>query len=234
MINIEENEMKLRIFLAIIMMLSVASLAGAQVVGSAHDLSSTGPGAQSNVTRVCVFCHTPHQAVAAAGQDPLWNHTLSGHATYGVYGSDTLDAVPTEIGGAVAGSASVSNLCLSCHDGTVAVHSLYNDPNEVASVTIAAGGNVTAAGMITGLPLTGTDLTNDHPVNFTYDAALANADGDLATPDSVDYVDVAETVPLFDGTVQCGSCHDPHSVAFPPFMVRDNSSSGLCTVCHNK
>jgi predicted CXXCH cytochrome family protein len=227
--------MRSKLFLATFLILGVASMASAQtVVGTSHDLSATGPGAQTNVNRVCVFCHTPHQAVAAGGQDPLWNHTLSAVASYGVYASDTMDAVPTDVGGALAGSASATNLCLSCHDGTVAVHSLYNDPNEVASVTITAGGNVDAAGLMTGDPNVGNDLTDDHPVNFTYDAALATADGDLATPVSADYVDAGSTVPLFAGTVQCASCHDAHDNTLPPFMVVDNTNSALCTVCHNK
>lgn len=219
----------------------LAAGAGAQtVVGTSHDLSSTGPGAQTNVGRVCVFCHTPHQAAAANGQDPLWNNTLSATASYGVYGSSTLDATPTDVGGAVVGSASVTNLCLSCHDGTVSVASLYNPPNEApindnnANITITAGGNVTAAGLITGNPNVGNDLTNDHPVNFTYDAALATLDGELVTPNSATSVDAGGNVPLFAGTLQCASCHDPHDDTNEPFLVVTNSSSALCTTCHVK
>ena len=74
----------------------VPSTQAQTVVGTAHDLSSTGPGAQTNVTRVCVFCHTPHQAAAANAQDPLWNHTLSATASYGVYGSATMNATGGE------------------------------------------------------------------------------------------------------------------------------------------
>ncbi len=208
---------------------ATAGLATAQtVVGTDHDLSATGPGAQTNVARVCVFCHTPHQATAAGGQDPLWNHELSAHAAYGVYASNTLNADMTgaEIGGAVAGTAAVSNLCMSCHDGTVAVHTLYNDPNEVASVTIAAGGNVNAAGMMTGTPNVGTDLTNDHPVNFTYDVNLAVSDGGLVNP--------PPAALLNGGTVQCSSCHDPHDNTFAPFLTMSNTASALCTACHLK
>jgi predicted CXXCH cytochrome family protein len=220
---------------AVFLLVCAGNLAFSQtVVGTAHDLSATGPGAQSNVARVCVFCHTPHQAVAANGQEPLWNHTLSATAAYGVYDSDTMNAVPTDVGGATAGTADVTNLCLSCHDGTVAVHTLYNVPNEADPVTITAGGNVDVDGKITGDPLVGTSLTNDHPVNFIYDGALATADGGLNTPDSADWVDAAQTVPLFDTTVQCASCHDPHDNSFAPFMVIDNTGSALCTTCHIK
>jgi predicted CXXCH cytochrome family protein len=220
-----------RILVVAAFLLLVTSAATAQtVVGTAHDLSSTGPGAQTNVARVCVFCHTPHQATAAAGQDPLWNHTLAATANYGVYGSTTMNATPTDIGGAAAGSASTSNLCMSCHDGSVAVHSLYNDPNEVASVTITAGGNVSAAGIITGTPLVGTSLTDDHPINFTYDTALSTADGGLQDPATTP----AAAALLSAGTVQCGSCHDPHDATNAPFLVMANTGSALCTTCHVK
>jgi len=211
--------------------LTFAALASAQsVVGSKHDLSSTGPGATTNSVEVCVFCHTPHQAAAANAQDPLWNHTLSSTASYGVYASATLNAVPTDVGGATIGTAPVTNLCLSCHDGTVSVASLYNPPNATGPPTVTAGGNVTAAGLITGNPNIGTNLTDDHPVNFTYDTALATADGGLNDPATTPAVAAL----LFTGTVQCASCHDPHASTNTPFLVMPNTQSALCTTCHIK
>ncbi len=191
----------------------------AAVIGSAHDFSTTGPVAyaDSTVTWVCVFCHTAHQSGTTV--DPLWNHTLSATAAYGVYASDTLDAVPTEIGG----GTSVSNLCMSCHDGTVAVGDLYNDPLAW----------VPDSGLVVGTANLGTDLTNDHPVNFTYNAALAATDGELVVPTSVDYVDAGSTVPLFNGSVQCASCHDPH-IGTPGLLVVSNGQSALCLTCHVK
>jgi len=212
--------------------IATAGMASAQtVVGTDHDLSSSGPGATTNVGRVCVFCHTPHQATASNGQDPLWNHTLSTQASYGVYSSTTLNAVPADIGGATVGTAAPSNLCMSCHDGSVAVHSLYNPPNEVGTITISSNGsNVNASGFMTGTPNVGTDLTDDHPVNFTYDTALANADGGLVDPAG----SPAVLALLNGGMVQCGSCHDPHNDTNSPFLVTSNANSALCTTCHIK
>ncbi|NOZ77984.1 MAG: cytochrome c3 family protein [Acidobacteria bacterium] len=220
-----------KVLIICLAVLVTAVMANAQtVVGTPHDLSATGPGATTNVSRVCVFCHTPHQASAAAGQYPLWNHTLSSTASYGVYSSPTLNASPTDIGGATAGSAAVSNLCMSCHDGTVSVASMYNPPNEVSSVTLTAGGNVTSAGLITGTPDLGTDLSDDHPINFTYDTALATADGGLNDPAT----DTAVADLLIGGEVQCSSCHNPHDNTYEPFLVKDNTGSALCTTCHIK
>ena len=211
--------------------LAAATLASAQtVVGTAHDLSSGGPGATTNVDRVCVFCHTPHQATAASGQYPLWNHELSTTASYGVYSSPTLDASPADIGGATPGSAAVSNLCMSCHDGTVSVISMWNPPNEVGTITLTPGGNVDSGGLITGTPNVGTDLSDDHPVNFPYDTALANADGGLNDPATTPAVAAL----LVGGEVQCSSCHDPHDDTYAPFLTVDNTNSALCTTCHIK
>ena len=222
---------KLLAFTAIALLATGAAYSQS-VVDTAHDLStsSASGGATTNVDRVCVFCHTPHMATAANGQYPLWNHTLSTQASYGVYSSVTMDATPADLGGATAGTAAVSNLCLSCHDGTVAVHSLYNDPNEVTTVTITAGGAVSGAGLMTGNPNVGTDLSDDHPVNFTYDTNLSTADGELYDP----AVTPTAAALLFGGQVECASCHDPHDDQFPPFMVMDNTGSALCLTCHIK
>jgi predicted CXXCH cytochrome family protein len=209
----------------------VAGVASAGVVGSKHDLSTTGGTAASDATRVCVFCHTPHQATAAAGQYPLWNHTLSGAGPYASYSSATIDVDDlTDIPVAVAGSASTSNLCLSCHDGTVSVISLYNEPNEGALTLSPIAGIIDGTGKIISNANIGTSLSNDHPVNFTYDADLIAADPDfnpVATVDAAGLLDPSDKV-------QCSSCHDPHDDTYAGFMIMDNTNSALCTTCHRK
>ena len=85
---------------------------GARIASTPHNLSVSGPGrvrAQSEA-RICVFCHTPHNAKSGT---PLWNREMSG-AVYKIYSSTTLDAKPGQPTGA-------SKMCLSCHDGTVAI-----------------------------------------------------------------------------------------------------------------
>lgn len=227
--------MKKVLVIAVVALVAIASAAtAATVVGTKHDLRRAG-GPVSGTAEVCVFCHTPHQTAAAAAQDPLWNHQLSAQASYGVYGSTTMNAVPTDIGGATAGTAPVSNLCMSCHDGTIAVGALWNSPNDaVGALTYNAGNGVNATGMINTTALVGTSLVDDHPVNFTYNSALATADGGLVTPASASAVDAGGQVPLFAATVQCASCHDPHDNTNTPFLVVSNSASALCTTCHTK
>jgi len=208
------------VFAAVLILAGSAGIITAQtVVGSSHDLSAALPTSQ----RVCVFCHTPHQPTGQI-TDPLWNHTLSATASYGVYASATLDATPTDIGG---GSA-VSNLCMSCHDGTIGLGSLYNDPNIAAAPGEETPSN--SGTFMTGNSLLGTDLTNDHPINFTYDTALATADGGLEDPATTPAVAAL----LSGGTVQCSSCHDPHDPTNVPFLRMSNAASALCTTCHIK
>jgi len=216
-----------------IAILALAGMVSAQsVVGSKHDLSTTGGTAATNVTRVCVFCHTPHQASAANGQYPLWNHTLSSTASYGTYSSSTIDATDiTDVGGASVGSAPTTNLCLSCHDGTISVASMYNPPNETNPVTVSAiAGRIDSNGYIISNANVGTDLSNDHPVNFTYDTALATADGALNDPATT----TAVAALLINNKVQCTSCHEVHDGTYAPFLVMDNTHSALCTTCHIK
>ncbi|GAF70381.1 unnamed protein product, partial [marine sediment metagenome] len=52
--------------------LSTAALADESIVNSKHDLSSRGPGPIRAISesRICIFCHAPHNA---APQTPLWN-----------------------------------------------------------------------------------------------------------------------------------------------------------------
>lgn len=225
--------MKRTLWIGLAVALVVAAGAAAQtVVDTEHDLSSSGPNTVTNVGRVCVFCHTPHQAAGASSQDPLWNHTISTAGPYTTYTSGTLDHTPVNIPVATVGSAETSQLCLSCHDGTVSVASMYNPPNEV-TVTVSGGGDVGADGLLdAGDSFLGTDLSNDHPVNFVYDATLATNDGGLNDPTTAAVDDLLDS----NNEVQCASCHDPHdnTKAGGPFMRLVNTDSALCTTCHIK
>ena len=207
------------------------------VTNSSHNLSTSGPltDKSSDEDQICVFCHTPHEATVTV---PLWNHSMSAVASYDVYSSGTsptLDAVDlTDIGG----GTDISNLCMSCHDGTIAVNSLGNPSNDLgANPTMGSGTELNVSFQIDAARATnlGQDLSDDHPINFTYDSNLAlTLDGELADPFDTAYVDAARTVPLFNSKLQCASCHDPHDNTNQPFLVKDNTGSALCLTCHQK
>ena len=61
--------------------------------------------------KVCVFCHTMH---GGGSEAPLWNHTTNTSQTYQLYDSPTLDMTPVTLHNG-------SFICLSCHDGTIAI-----------------------------------------------------------------------------------------------------------------
>lgn len=162
------------------------------------DPTRTGTVPQRNVvaateTQVCVFCHTPH--AATAGVAPLWNRKLSTTATYTPYTSSSLDA--EAIQGTLSNQANGSSkLCLSCHDGAMAIGNV-NVLNGNGSATVqgsvsismtgtgAAGTMPPGSGDATGFTRKiGADLTNDHPISVTYDTTLATRDGELRTLDA--------------------------------------------------
>jgi predicted CXXCH cytochrome family protein len=183
------------------------------VISSKHNLSVSGPGdiRATMESEICLFCHTPHRATAA---QPLWNHALS-QATYTPYASSTAKA-------AIGQPTGASKLCLSCHDGTVALGML----NSRASPIEMRSGITT---LPAGRARIGTDLSDDHPISFTYDSALVTANGQLRDPGTL-----KQKVKLdHNNQMQCTSCHDPHNNEFGKFLVRDNHASGLCVECHN-
>jgi len=193
-----------------------------------HNLSVTGPGGvkATSETQVCVFCHTPHGSTQDKNPGslvaPLWNRALAADATYTAYDSSSTQAnVDANPGGS-------SKLCLSCHDGTIAVGNV-NVLEGASDVSIGMSGtdaNMIPAGSGADTGFTrriGNNLQNDHPISFSFDSSktaqrLADADGELRDPINPDGSHIAipspgnkPLIPLdHDGKVQCTSCHDPH------------------------
>ncbi|MCP4251467.1 MAG: cytochrome C [bacterium] len=182
-----------------------------RVSETVHNLAVSGPGAirSPSERQVCVFCHATHNT---AGIRPLWNRELS-VASYTIYQSSTLDADP----GQPTGS---SKLCLSCHDGTIALGSVLSRGERIRM----AGGDFLPAGL-TNL---GTDLSDDHPISFYYTAGIAASDRQLANPGTL-----PPEVRLDDsGQLQCTSCHDAHDNTNGDFLTLNPEYGTLCIACH--
>jgi predicted CXXCH cytochrome family protein len=199
------------------------------IIGSLHDfqggpragdLAITGTGS----TEICVFCHVPHNGrTFADAEAPLWNRTgtLVG-APFTPYTSPTIDSD----GGTIGQPQGVSLACLSCHDGVTAIDALIT--GDIA-VSVNGSANGTLADFTTAsTAILGSDLTNDHPVSFTYPTPAQD-------PDFV--LEASLTLPLF-GTgadqVECASCHAVHDDTNVPFLRVDNVNSDLCQDCHQK
>jgi len=204
--------------LALLALLTTVVLpARAEIATTKHNLSVSGPGTlkANSEAEVCVFCHAPHNA-SPSGQ--LWNRRVG--ASYTPYTSSTRKSVAGQPNGA-------SLLCLSCHDGTIALGEVRNRASAIAM----AGGVST---LPAGNSLLGTDLSDDHPVSFVFDAALRTARGELADPATL--VKPTSSKVRLDSTnqLQCTSCHDPHDNTNGKFLVVANTASALCQTCHIK
>ncbi len=158
---------------------------------------------------VCIFCHAPHNN---SGQKPLWNR-LQPPAHYRIYESSTLDARVDQPSGP-------SKMCLSCHDGALAIGLVASspDPIPVSRTTLPPGSS----------DLT-QDLSNDHPIGFRYDRALASRDRQLRSPDVV-----SDLLPLGKHSeLHCTTCHDPHNNELGDFLRVPSLRSAICTSCHD-
>jgi hypothetical protein len=194
------------------------------IEGSPHDFSGTN---YTWNTRhgVCSPCHSAHNTDPAQ-IIPLWNHqTTVGPFT--MYSSPKLNAtMPSTPTG-------VSLACLSCHDGSVAINAPISGLGTNTGYYIDDGAKISS------------DLHTTHPISFTYDAALAAADGQLENPVTYHIGDTKTTLtinnapvpPVWDGVsltgksiddalltdhkMQCSSCHDPHK------LIGSAPSSGI-------
>lgn len=182
------------------------------IVDTKHNLSVSGPGTVKAVgeSEICLFCHTAHNSKPLS---PLWNRNDPG-STYTLYSSSTMQALPSQPTGS-------SILCLSCHDGTIALGSVLSRSSIISFAS--------AVNMPVGPSNLSTDLRNDHPISFTYDAALATVNGQLKNPATL-----PSQVKLENNQLQCTSCHDPHKNIYTDFLVASSQNSNLCNACHQK
>jgi predicted CXXCH cytochrome family protein len=187
------------------------------ILSTKHNLSVSGSGdiKATQEERVCIFCHTPHHASPVT---PLWSRPTSS-TVYDLYWSSTLTAKPGQPSGA-------SRLCLSCHDGTVALGAQYG--SSPTSNVIQMAGGITTLPSSRGTNL-GKDLSNDHPISFAYTVDLAQQNGQLKAPSELPALIRLEQ----GGLLQCTACHNPHRNPYGSFLVMDNTKSALCVSCHS-
>ncbi len=212
------------------------------IVGSKHDLSSSGPNTIKSATldRVCAFCHTPHNASMTVVLAPLWNRTTVKLAATDLYNSATLTATASPTAALAGFNASDAPLCLSCHDGTSVNSALVNDPTgsgfSTAPDVTAWSNQVNPNSLIAD----GTDMMkDDHPVGFNFSLAANDevVSGDNGLNTAVEAASAG--VKFFAGDMWCSSCHNVHkpgstSSGTYPFLRTSNNASALCLACHAK
>jgi predicted CXXCH cytochrome family protein len=229
----------------IILLFHAQDVSAASIIDTKHNLSASGVGTVKALseTQVCVFCHTPHKALSSA---PLWNRSMSG-ASYQLFTTFTLlsPTIPT------IQPDGDSRLCLSCHDGTIALGSVVNiggSPSTISMQGVTGGGELPSSSPA----YLGNDLSGHHPVSIELNAELVvdkntQCSGGLVTwkiciPTGASLVKLQPTDNTYGISatglgVQCTSCHDPHKDPDPPntafLRVGDRvNTDQLCTSCH--
>lgn len=108
-----------------------------------------------------------------------------------------------------------SKFCLSCHDGSTIEMLMYTSPGGIAERI----SRTAPIGHIGGV---------DHPFSVSYTDAQ-----NLSPTLKLKSLPLKEPMKLFNGKVECASCHDPHSCTNPLFLRISNDRSGLCLACHD-
>jgi len=235
---------------------SFSGTSGPGVRGTRHDLSPTGstqfqfarPGV---VEEICVFCHTPH--LGNKGIMPLWNRSLS-PTTFTMYSSVTFNMGP------VAAIGATSALCMSCHDGIMAMNMVVNSPGRGSTGSIPLFGSYSKIGEVyyQGSPwgiwdnigggndtTSAANLSDEHPVSFTYNNA-ADLQGNNFPAASGGTIQGAVTTARYrlygtgNDQFECSTCHDVHDTATYAtkdvsevfFLRTSNEQSRMCRDCH--
>jgi len=187
------------------------------IVNSKHDFRASSTATLRSVSEddACIFCHTPHNANPSAY---LWNHTLS-TTQPPTYRSSTLQANVAPMR-----PEDASKLCLSCHDGTIAL----GDTMSKGLIPFLQGSAYTLPATSPSNLAGQRGLTDDHPFAFN---PLPGSE--IRNPPGGDAVQLDRS-----GRLQCTTCHEPHQEYLDPtvgkFLVKANQASAICQTCHQK
>ena len=189
--------------------------ATSDVLGS-HDLSMGGTShIQGSMSAACLYCHVPH---SGSGKSALWGQTLS-NQIYSTYVSNTAQNTTTQ-----PPLGQDSSLCLSCHDGTVAVGQ------------VTPYGPYIMQGSLPPVAVMGSQLQGSHP--FSLQLPLKDGPSLVASlAANGTTADQTGSVKLIKGNIECSSCHNPHIQSTdrlsPNFLVLDNRKGAICLACHD-
>lgn len=238
--------MKKILILTLAILLIAASVSFAVIANSRHDLTATAYYSGGAVS-ACQFCHTPHlRNNTVVDGAPLWNRTqsLPGTGTYTLYGSNGKTLSGTDVNQPGANSKT----CLSCHDGTIGLGDILVGAVSTITGTEATGTAATIVGgkladgvtnAITGrVPGLGTDLRQEHPVGVVYDSTKSGPGLNSSVAASAPWNIASKKWRLYGGgdgtgTVECGSCHDPHNTTAGQQPFLKDTLNTMCTDCHS-
>lgn len=246
---------------------------GGGITGSKHDMNvfiSSYGGTPDTELRICAFCHTPHHAADTqklsstsitdpeTGETtpveyttylPLWSRNVPAGG-YNEYVTATFN--PAAEGKFYDPMAGPSRLCMSCHDGNVAVDSYYGKGGTATRLGDDNLNYFSGSSHFAVADVNGSGLTNDHPVGFVYSEMVANTTYELkdATANFIgnETRSIDSVLTYVDGAngrvMSCASCHDVHNGPAVGnkapksgrgyFLLASQEGSALCLSCHDK
>ena len=251
----------------------VATSAGMSLAGSGpatgvneswHDITYLGKNGsyqQDQFQRVCVFCHTPHNALPNGSVPaPLWNHAPSNVVLEPYTWAAPANSLITFDVDPLIGP---SRLCMACHDGVTAVDSHGSSGSANNGNTAMTASYIDALGNTAKRYI--DDLAVTHPIGFKYnDAVTARNTGgltEIVTPDQKFLANIpanpdthtrAGWTPgnktigdtLYGGYFTCASCHEVHNTQnakplnpannYNYFLWAPEENSIICLSCHVK
>lgn len=223
------------------------------IVNSVHNLNNAPASLTVNgygngeAGQVCLPCHTPHRAPYNSG-GLLWNHDVNMAQSYTMY--TTVHATQNSGPGGSSSNPELdttSRLCLSCHDGAIAIDSYGGKTTGTVFM-----GTIASFAAIAGP--SDNDLSADHPLGVGYPGLTATVSGGNVTSMSwtavagwndptqtafttggINGLPAVNLVALPNGLVGvgCGTCHEPHDNTYG-FVRMSNNGSALCLRCHAK
>ena len=244
--------------LAAVSVVMAGTTPGTGILQTSHDLSSTtgrgtfydaGVNADPVLDRVCIYCHAPHHTMTTEEAQlmdidyyPLWNHDITTIEAWTPYQNTdpanpiVPDNVQHQLNADLGDPGGISKLCLSCHDGSVAVSSYGNFENGASSSKHTGNVNILSGAFSIGL---NGNLQNHHPIGFDYDEVVM-ADDEIRDVNSTllgnnPYGLTIEDL-LWQRSMECTSCHDVHNTKNTglKFLWVEDTNSNLCFSCHKK
>lgn len=240
--------------------------------GSRHDMNTwAGAGATPDVYgRTCVFCHTPHNARGAdadpthVNSKPLWNRADNtwNQSPYGWVTPLNISVDGTNYSMVFNDDPLIgpSRLCMTCHDGSIAVDSHLSNGSQAGTMKLTAA----RRSFVTNLAVT-------HPIGFKYSDAITArglgelvpaTDGFIAAPSAslnsttfntqsrgalaksnVKIADTLYKAPDGFSYMTCATCHDVHNTVnaksdtgavYNMFLRAREEGSAICLSCHIK
>jgi predicted CXXCH cytochrome family protein len=175
---------------------------------------------------------------------PLWNHQFTERPDFEQYtnGSGPLGGTAQKAAQSISAFeevGSVSLLCLGCHDGSRAVNTYGNpaqDSRSMSNDTDSA--DIINAQYRIGYAANDTDngiLENHHPIGFRY-ADVVAVDLEIYDPAGVTLGTHTLSDLLYDGKMECATCHAVHNTGNngEKLLYESDSHSNLCLSCHAK